>query len=167
MDGHRVSAIAKRLTDRLSRRAALRRFGAGAGLAAVVGGARRRPVAAQDATPAVGSGPAGYVVIRRYRLRPGASYDELVRRVQEGFVPIIDQVPGFVEYLFVDPGNGGHIAVSVFEDQAGADASTERAGGWSEQNVTDLVHLPAEEVIGGQVRLHAVAGASSMGTPAP
>lgn len=155
---------------RVTRRSAVARVGVGAGLSLVTALMAGRGVslaAAQEATPAVvGGGPAGYLVIRRYRLQPDASYDELVRRVERGFVPIIAAVPGFVEYLFVDPGNGEHVAVGVFTDQAGADRSTTDAGSWAEENVADLVELPAFEVIGGAVRLHAVVnGAGMMATP--
>ncbi len=38
-----------------------------------------------------------YAVIRRYQVDP-ASADEIRRRVEEGFVPLIRQVSGFVDY---------------------------------------------------------------------
>jgi quinol monooxygenase YgiN len=107
------------------------------------------------ATPTAGS--AGYLVTRRYRLKPGSTYEELTRRVNEGFVPIIRKVPGFIEYLLVEPGDGSHLAVSVFADQAGAEESTQRARGWAEEAVGELVELPAYEVVSGPVRLDAKA----------
>lgn len=150
---------------RLSRRTAVGR--AGIGLAAAVAGSAGlvAAVGAQDATPQGEVGAAGYLVVRKYQLQPGASFDELVRRVEEGFVPIISGVPGFVDYYIVDTGDGGQISVSVFADQAGADESTQRAAGWVEQNLLDLVQTPPE-VTAGTVRLRAVGG-SAAGTPVP
>lgn len=139
---------------RFTRRVAMPRLGAAAIVAAF--GARQVASAqARQATPAAGS--AGYLVTRRYRLKPGATYEELTRRINEGFVPIIREVPGFIEYLLVEPGDGTHLAVSIFVDQAGADESTQRARGWAEEAVGELVELPAFDVVGGPVRLDAKA----------
>ncbi len=53
-----------------------------------------------------------YTAIRRYQVDPG-SVDEITRRVQNGFVPLIRQVPGFVDYYLVDAGNGAVVSLSV------------------------------------------------------
>jgi hypothetical protein len=142
------------LISRFTRRAAMPRLGAAAIMAAF-GAQQATGVQARQATPAAGT--AGYLVTRRYRLKPGATYGELTRRVNEGFVPIIRDVPGFIEYLLVEPGDGTHLAVSIFADQAGADESTQRARGWAEEAVGELVELPAFDVVGGPVRLDAKA----------
>jgi hypothetical protein len=39
--------------------------------------------------------------------------------VNEAFVPIISQIPGFVALYLVDAGGGVMISTSVFQDQAG------------------------------------------------
>lgn len=153
---------------RINRRDAVGRVTAGAGLAAIALSQGFAWSGAQDATPMVpGSSDAGYVVVRRWRLQPGASYDELIRRVEERFIPLIQDLPGFVAYYFVDPGDGEHMAVSVYADQAGADESTNRAAGWAEENVADLVELPAISVVGGPVRLFVTAADDIAATPAP
>ena len=115
--------------------------------------------AAQDATPGTAG---GYLVIHRYRLRSGTDCDELMRLVDAGFIPIVAGLPGFLEYLLVNPGGEEHGAVSVFADQAGADESTAAAGNWAAENVAAFVELPTFEVIGGPVRLH-VLGAGMSG----
>jgi hypothetical protein len=46
-----------------------------------------------------------YASIRRYKMDPG-SVDELMRRVNEGFVPIISKGPGFLAYYAVNAGGG-------------------------------------------------------------
>jgi len=69
---------------------------------------------------------------------------ELGRRVNEGFVPIISEMPGFVDYYFVDAGGGVMISLSVFEDQAGAEESNSRAVDWVQQNVDSLIPNPPQ-----------------------
>jgi hypothetical protein len=41
--------------------------------------------------------------------------------VNEGFLPIISQIPGFVALYLVDAGGGVMISTSFFEDQSGAE----------------------------------------------
>ena len=56
-----------------------------------------------------------YASVRRYETDPG-SVDELMRRVEEGFVPIISKAPGFVAYYALDAGDGVVASITVFED---------------------------------------------------
>jgi hypothetical protein len=78
-----------------------------------------------------------YVSIRQYN---GRNVTEFSRRVQEGFVPIVRQVPGFLAWYLVDGGGGA--------------ASVSAAADWVEDNVADLVEgSPA--VINGEVRVEA------------
>jgi hypothetical protein len=67
-----------------------------------------------------------YVAVRRYEGVTDQS--EVIRHVNEGFLPIISQVPGFVNYSFVDAGEGVMLSISVFEHKDGAEESTWRAG---------------------------------------
>ncbi len=41
-----------------------------------------------------------YGAIRRMKTKPGL-IDEAVRRIENGFVPLVSSVPGFVEYVGV------------------------------------------------------------------
>lgn len=147
----RSSAMHKR---RLPRRAALARLAGGlaAGALAAAGAPRLRGsrAFAQGATPPAGS--SAFIVLRRYQLLAGESMDDLVRIVNEGFVPIISRIPGFREYLLVDAGDGAHITISLFDDQAGAEASTEAAAGWAAEHVAQRLEGPAE-VTEGWVRI--------------
>ncbi len=47
-----------------------------------------------------------YVSVRRYEM-DAETVDELMRRVEEGFVPIISNAPGFIAYYALDAGGGG------------------------------------------------------------
>ena len=89
-----------------------------------------------------------YMAIRKYQTTSGASIQEIVQRVQEGFVPIISQSPGFVAYYIVDTGSETVASVSLFQDQVGADESTRRAAEWVRQNLTSLLQLPAQLTAG-------------------
>jgi hypothetical protein len=91
-----------------------------------------------------------YIAVRRYKTKAG-SMEELVGRVQEGFVPLIHQTPGFVAYYGTQTGSDSLFTVSIFQDQAGADASTRLAAEWVGQNIAEFMQGPPE-VYAGEVR---------------
>ena len=47
-----------------------------------------------------------YLSIRRYEGVDPASLDEIFQLVEEGFVPIISEGPGFIAYYALDLGQG-------------------------------------------------------------
>jgi hypothetical protein len=143
-----------------SRRSAVLSFGGG-GLALLL--ARNAlPVAAQEASPMAGE--QGYLVIRQYQLAPGHTMAELSALVQSGFIPILQQVPGFQDYVLVES-DEGVLSISVFADQTGAEESTRRAADWVQENLTGFFTGPPA-VATGSVWLHGV-GQERSGTPAP
>lgn len=80
-----------------------------------------------------------YVAIRRYRLSGGSSATELLQQVNEGFIPIIKEAPGFLAYYALDSGNNTVTSVSVFEDRVGAEESNRRAEEWVGQNLSSMI----------------------------
>ena len=84
-----------------------------------------------------------FVAIRYYQTAPGST-DEVVRRVSEGFVPLVRDTPGFVSYFVLAPSDREDelVSVSVFEDQRGAEESNEKAEDWVKQNLNELLLLP-------------------------
>jgi hypothetical protein len=64
----------------------------------------------------------------------------LCQRVEAGFVPIVSQIPGFQEYLFVDAGDGAHLTISLYDDPSGAEQSTRDAASWVR------IHIDADEI---------------------
>jgi heme-degrading monooxygenase HmoA len=91
-----------------------------------------------------------FVAIRYYQTAPDST-DEVVRRVKEGFVPIIRDTQGFVSYFVLAPSEREDelVSVSVFEDRSGAEESNERAEDWVKENLSELLPLP--EVAAGEV----------------
>jgi hypothetical protein len=93
-----------------------------------------------------------YVAVRRYEGVTDPS--EVIRHVNEGFLPIISEVPGFVNYYFVDAGEGVLLSVSVFEHQSGAEESTWRAGEYiGEHGLASMFPNPPQ-VTDGEIVAH-------------
>ncbi|HEV8359110.1 MAG TPA: hypothetical protein VGR28_01505 [Candidatus Thermoplasmatota archaeon] len=95
-----------------------------------------------------------YVTIRRYAADP-RYVGEIQRRVQEGFVPIVRSVRGFVSYEVVDGGGGVLASISVFETKAGADRAAELSQLWVQGNLARFFRGPPQ-VTAGEVAYHAV-----------
>ena len=89
-----------------------------------------------------------YAAIRYYRTERD-SIESVVRRVKEGFVPLIRETPGFVSYLVLAPRQDEIVSVSVFEEQRDAEESNRKAEEWVRGNLSEL--LPSPEFAGGQV----------------
>jgi quinol monooxygenase YgiN len=92
-----------------------------------------------------------FAAIRYYQADP-PSVDEVVRRVEEGFVPLIRDMAGFVSYFVLVPSDRDNeiVSVSVFEDQQSALESNRQATDWVAQNLSELL-VPAPEFADGQV----------------
>ncbi|MGW6356253.1 hypothetical protein ACWFR5_13830 [Streptomyces sp. NPDC055092] len=78
-----------------------------------------------------------YAVIRRYEGVTDSA--EAGRRVDEGFVPLLRRVPGFVAYYWVDAGDGVMVSTSVFEDQSGAEESINQAADFVRDSLSSLL----------------------------
>jgi hypothetical protein len=78
--------------------------------------------------------------------------DELMRRVEAGFVPVVSDAPGFIAYYAVAVGDGMALSINIFESQADAEESNRLAASWVRENIAQFVAGPPEitagEVIG-------------------
>jgi hypothetical protein len=92
-----------------------------------------------------------YATVRRYEGVTNPS--EAGRRVSEGFMPVLAQIPGFVAYYWVDAGGGVMISTSVFQDKACAEESNRKAVDWVRQNLPPLLPNPPQ-VTSGEVVAH-------------
>jgi hypothetical protein len=100
-----------------------------------------------------------YANIRRYRAI--GPVHEAVRRVQKGFVPILQTVPGLISYSIVAAGES-LIAISVFQDTSAIEESNRLAASFVSQHLTDLVEVPPQ-VSAGEVLLHHVSSPEPAG----
>ncbi|MGW1620923.1 hypothetical protein [Streptomyces sp. NPDC002172] len=87
-----------------------------------------------------------YAVVRRYEGVTDPA--EAGRLVDEGFVPLLRQVPGFVAYYWVDAGDGVMLSTSVYDDQAGAEESVRRAAAFVRDQLASLLPHPPQVTAG-------------------
>ena len=94
-----------------------------------------------------------YVAVRRYE---GVKDPQKVAQVgEEGFVPIISEMPGFVAYYCVDAGDGVMVATSVFEHKDAEEQSTFRAGEFVAEHLAPLMPNPPQVTAGEVVNYRA------------
>ena len=87
-----------------------------------------------------------YVAVRRFE---GVRDSQKVAQVaQEGFVPIISEMPGFVAYYLVDAGDGVTVSTSVFEHKDAEEQSTFLAGEFVAEDVGSLSPNPPQVTAG-------------------
>jgi hypothetical protein len=87
-----------------------------------------------------------YVAVRRYE---GMTDPQRVAQVaQEGFVPMISEMPGFVAYYLVDAGDGVSLSTSVFEHKDAEELSTFRAGEFIVEHLAPLLPNPPQVTAG-------------------
>ena len=96
-----------------------------------------------------------YASVRRYTANP-ADMPELRKRITEGSIgSVIGSIPGCVAYYAIDAGEGALATVSVFEDQAGVDASTAKAAEWVRDNIASEFSINPPEITSGEVIIKA------------
>lgn len=86
---------------------------------------------------------------RRYALR-GGSVAALMHKVDEIFADRIERLDGFEAYHALDCGRGEIVSISLFRDQAGAEASDDLALQFVGEELGEF-DIERTEVIGGEV----------------
>jgi hypothetical protein len=87
-----------------------------------------------------------YVAVRRYE---GVTDPQKAGKVgQEGFVPLISEMPGFVAHYFVDAVPGVMVATSVFEHKEAEEQSTFVAGEFVQEHLAPLLPNPPQVTAG-------------------
>ena len=95
-----------------------------------------------------------YVTVRRYE---GVTDSKKVAQlVDEGFVPIISEMPGFVAYYSVDAGDGVMVSTSVFEHKDAEEQSNFVAGEFVAEHLAPLMPNPPQVTAGEVVAYKAV-----------
>jgi hypothetical protein len=92
-----------------------------------------------------------YATVRRY---DGVTdIHEATRRVNEGFIQIVSEIPGFVAYYLIDAGGGVLTSVSIFQDRASAEQSNARASDYVRKNLASVLPNPPQ-ITAGEVVAH-------------
>jgi hypothetical protein len=97
-----------------------------------------------------------YMRIARYRRAPDADLEEMVRRMQSDFVPLIRRQAGFRAYWADDAGDGTGTAVSIFKDKASLEGARRTTLPWTTEKLGRELPDPPT-VRAGEVRHHVVA----------
>jgi hypothetical protein len=91
------------------------------------------------------------------RIRNGVTDSQKVAQlVEEKYVPIISEMPGFVAYYCVDAGDGVMVSTSVFEHKDAEEQSTFRAGEFVAKDLSLLSPNPPQVTAGEVVAYKAV-----------
>ena len=77
-----------------------------------------------------------------------ADSQKVAQLVEEDYVPIISEMPGFVAYYLVDAGDGVTVSTSVFEHKEAEEQSTFRAGEFVEEHLAPLMPNPPQVTAG-------------------
>src|ERR1700733_7995830 len=88
-----------------------------------------------------------FISIRKYKVTRGSA-NELARRVQDGFVPLVRQLKGFKGYYLLDGGPDVLITISQFDSADEALASNESAAEWVRDNVLEYTRGLPEVMVG-------------------
>jgi hypothetical protein len=94
-----------------------------------------------------------YTVIQRYTFDPQISA-ALALAMKVGLVPLLQKIPDFVAYYWLDNDEGAGAALCMFEEQTSAERSLELAASFVQEYATAQVGPP--EIIRGEVKIHAV-----------
>jgi hypothetical protein len=92
-----------------------------------------------------------FATIRRYRFRKG-EVSELMHIVDDVFAEQIRRMDGFEAYHALDCGRGEILSITLFRDQATAEASDDRALQFVREHLEGF-DIERSEVIGGHVRV--------------
>jgi hypothetical protein len=78
-----------------------------------------------------------YVAVRRY---DGVTDSQMAGQlVDEGFVPIISEIEGFIAYYCVDAGDGAIVSTSVFEHKDAEEQTNFVAGEFVAEHLAPLL----------------------------
>jgi hypothetical protein len=92
-----------------------------------------------------------YATVRRYEgvQDPAAA----AKQVDEKFVPLISALPGFVEYYWIDLGNGAMMSITIFKTLSDAIGANEKARVWVKDHLSSVLS-PAIRIEAGTIVAH-------------
>ncbi len=97
-----------------------------------------------------------YTSVRLYDEFETDNLDHFVSTVEDGFLPLMRETDGFFGYYLMDNGAGALAAISIFDSEASALASNEKARDFVTENLT--AYLPNDpSITSGQLDIAALA----------
>lgn len=81
------------------------------------------------------------VQVASYRLGSGSTAD-LARRIEDGNLPVVREVPGFIAYYGFEAGDSVVASVSVFADKSGVEEAERRLADWIGSTVAEFEVTP-------------------------
>jgi hypothetical protein len=92
-----------------------------------------------------------HATIRRYEGVDESRTDELVKNVDEKFLPRLSEMPGFNGYYLIEAGNGVMSSIGFFETSAQADESTRLADTWVREEKLETALPNPPKITDGEV----------------
>jgi hypothetical protein len=84
-----------------------------------------------------------YATHRRYEGIDQSRIEELTRKVNDGLIPKLSNMPGFKGYFLMEAGNGVVRSTSLFDTSTQAEDSTRVAAEWTqEEKLGSLIPNP-------------------------
>lgn len=88
-----------------------------------------------------------HAVLQRFRIRLGTA-EAAARQAEEGLLPLLRRVPGFVAYYLLDAGDSIVASVGLFETEVGAEAATRICAKWFRSDRPAFTAVPPERTTG-------------------
>jgi hypothetical protein len=95
-----------------------------------------------------------YGTIRRYEAIDQNRTSELVKKVEETFVPRLSKLPGFSGYELIEAGDGVLSSISFFDTSTQADESTRVASTWVREQKLETALPNPPKITSGEVVVH-------------
>jgi hypothetical protein len=95
-----------------------------------------------------------YCTIRRYDEIDQNRTSELIKTVEDTFVPRLSKLPGFGGYELIEAGNGVMTSISFFDTSAQADESTRVASTWVREQKLEKALPNPPKITSGEVVVH-------------
>lgn len=96
-----------------------------------------------------------HMVVRKYKIQGNRL--EINTKINQGFVPLISKINGFVDYYCLFPDKTSLISVSVFQDEKGCNESVEAAADFVSENLAKYFQ-GKPEIFSGEVFAHSRGG---------
>jgi hypothetical protein len=98
-----------------------------------------------------------FATIRRYEGIDQSRASEVVKKVDEGLMPKLSELPGFGGYSLIDTGKGVISSLAFYETSAQADESSKVAADWVREEKLESAVPNPPKITTGEVVVHKAA----------